>query len=586
MKKNVLALSIAAMIGGLGFASVASAGVIVGTGAAPAAGGRAVANAMQVPNITGFTLAEGGVGHALVVPYYSAQNGNMTVLHVVNTDTKSGKVAKIRFRGASNSDDVLDFQVLLSPGDVWTAAVTKGADGFANLTTADGACSIPALQKGVSVPFLAGRLNPNLTGDALANQTREGYVEIFNAADIPSDAVYGKTADAQSALYTAIEHVNGTAPCTSSAIQAALFNNNFGSLAGDAAAAKLAVEKTAANLGLDSPTGGLTADWYIINVPQTTTFSGAATALVGVGGTVGNYVAFPQNDTIKVATPELYTADPLLVSKGIAATSKDNIGAWAAADGTTAAVVEAIALDFPDMSTPYYGGYPVAGGQSAASQAANLTQALAVSSITNQYAKDASITAKTDWVFSMPTRRYNVALDYSKQTATQPPARVFSSVSGKVGTTTPVGVAAAANPGAPGGTQFFYTGNTKVVDGKICVDTQGAVFRDREETFKSGIPVFSPSTAKSSRMCGEANVLSFGEGVANPSVLGATVAREDVTAASIYENGWGVLDTTNGGVGLPIMGYSVIKLSNPQVAAGVSGNFGITWPHRFVKVNP
>ena len=150
----------------------------------------------------------------------------------------------------------------------------------------------------------------------------------------------------------------------------------------------------------------------------------------------------------------------------------------------------------------------------------------------------------------------------------------------------PVGVAGSPNNGLTDATQFFYTGNTKVVDGKICVDTQGAVFRDREEAFKSGIPVFSPSTDKSSRMCGEANVLSFGEGVANPSVLGATVAREDVNSASIYENGWGVLDTTNGGVGLPIMGYSVIKLTNPQVAAGVSGNFGITWPHRFVKVNP
>ena len=34
MKKNVLALSIAAMIGGLGFAGIASADVIRGTGAA------------------------------------------------------------------------------------------------------------------------------------------------------------------------------------------------------------------------------------------------------------------------------------------------------------------------------------------------------------------------------------------------------------------------------------------------------------------------------------------------------------------------------------------------------------------------
>ena len=584
MKKNVLALSIAAMIGGLGFVGAASASVIVGAGGAAVSaatvGAPAVNGRMLTPNITGFQLSEGGVGHALIVPYYTVQGDNATILHLVNTDTKNGKVAKIRFRGAANSDDVLDFQVLLSPGDVWTAAVTKGDNGFAQLVTADNTCSIPAFEKGVPVSFLDGRLNPNLKDDALANQTREGYVEIFNSADIPGGKFYGKDNDANSALYTATKHVAGKAPCTASVIQSALFDTDF--------TAAAASQNAAVKLGLDAPTGGLTGDWYIMNVPNTTTYSGAATALVAVGApagdpAIGNFVAFPQNDTIKIATPELFTADPSLVSKGFAGTTKDVDGAWAAADGTKAAVIEAIALDFPDLSTPYYA--PAATAQEPIDQAANLTQALAVSSITNQYAKDASIIAKTDWVFSMPTRRYSVALDYSKQTATTPAARVFTPVSGVAATPSPAGAPPAGAAGAAGATQFFYTGNTKVVDGKVCVDTQGTVFRDREETFKSGVPVFSPSSAKSARMCGEANVLSFGEGLTAPSVLGASVAREDVGAAALFENGWGVLTTTNGGVGLPILGYSVQKLTNPQASAGVSGNFGITWAHRFTKVN-
>ena len=576
MKKNVLALSIAAMIGGLGFVGAASASVIVGqdrTGATDVSAVTVAAGTMLAPTVTGFQLAEGGVGHALVIPYYTVQGDNATILHLVNTDTKNGKVAKIRFRGAANSDDVLDFQVLLSPGDVWTAAVTKGDNGFAQLVTADNTCSIPAFEKGVPVSFLDGRLNPNLKDDALANQTREGYVEIFNSADIPGGKFYGKDNDANSALYTATKHVAGKAPCTASVIQSALYDTDF----------TPAEEGAAVKLGLDAPTGGLTGDWYIMNVPNTTTYSGAATALVGQGGKVGNFVAFPQNDTIKIATPELFTADPSLVSKGFAGTTKDVTGKWLTADETKAAVIEAIALDFPDLSTPYYA--PAASAQEPIDQAANLTQALAVSSITNQYAKDASIIAKTDWVFSMPTRRYSVALDYSKQTATTPAARVFTPVSGVVGTPSPAGAPTAGAAGAPGATQFFYTGNTKVVDGKVCVDTQGTVFRDREETFKSGVPVFSPSSAKSARMCGEANVLSFGEGLTAASVLGASVSREDVSAAALFENGWGVMDTTYGGVGLPILGYSVQKLTNPQASAGVSGNFGITWAHRFTKVN-
>ena len=77
------------------------------------------------------------------------------------------------------------------------------------------------------------------------------------------------------------------------------------------------------------------------------------------------------------------------------------------------------------------------------------------------------------------------------------------------------------------------------------------------------------------------------------------MAREDAPVSALFENGWGVLNTANYpkgtvgavaqaavSIGMPILGYSVIKLTNPQATAGVSGNFGITWPHRFTKVNP
>ncbi len=572
MKKNVLALSIAAMIGGLGFAGMASASVIVGTGTG-------VTNTLlTTPNVTGFKFADGGVGHALVVPYYTVQNGNMTVLHLTNTDMKNGKVAKIRFRGAANSDDVLDFQVLLSPGDVWTAAISKNADGLASLTTGDTTCTIPAIGA-QSVAFKTSRLDPALSPEAAAEGTREGYVEIFNSADIPSDKVYtvGATANTNSALYTTVKHTAGKPACAAATIEAALFTTDF------------TAQADAAKIGLNSPSGGLMADWYIINVPQTTTYSGAATALVGVAPALpayGNYVAFPQNESMVIALPETFTADPSLASAGKSSYKKTSAGV--PSDPTTVAPIEAIALDFPDLSTPYYGG--VATAAKALTQAAALTQALAVSSITNQYAKDAGIFAKTDWVLSMPTRRYSVAVDYNAKNAlgAVAPARVYSVVSGTVAGAAPV----------PAALQYFSTDNTELVNGKVCVGTQGTTFLDREETGKSGSPVFSPSKASSARLCGEASVLSFAEGLTAPSVLGASVAREDAPASALFENGWGVLNTANypkgtlaaaqaaASIGMPILGYSVIKLTNPQATAGVSGNFGITWPHRFTKVNP
>ena len=552
MKKNVLALSIAAMIGGLGFAGAASAVVLNGTLVPNAA-------TLGATNATAFELTNGGVGHNLIVPYFTAQDGNMTVLHLTNTDVKNGKAVKVRFRGAANSDDILDFQVLLSPGDVWTGAVTAGADGVAQLTTADGTCTVPTLTKGVAQSFDTRRLQGSLSAADKAAGTREGYVEIFNMADIPDLDVYGAPAG-KSALFKAIKHVGGVAPCTASVIDTALLETNY-------------TEATAAAAGFATPTTGLMGDWYIINVAKTTTFSGGATALTavsapGVAGR-GNFVLFPQLSA-SVGAPDAFTADPALRTVAAnASTTKTVAGVVGALPaGYTLPVVEAAYYDLPDLSTPYLvpATTPIT-APGAAIQAELLTQQLAVKSITNQYANDASITAKTDWVFSMPTRRYSVAMDYRATT----PVRVFTP--GILGLD-PDG----AGPLLPA--SFFYTGNTAVDAGKICVNSDGQSFFDREETTKSSGAVFSPGSVDKTRFCGETSVLSFAD--AGTSVLGATVARQD-TGSSAYVNGWSVISTKNGGAGLPILGSSFIKLTNPQASAGMSGTYGITWPHRFTK---
>ena len=529
MKKNVLALSIAAMIGGLGFAGSASADVIVGTGGALN---------MTLSDATDLSLSEGGVGHSLVIPYFNAQNGNMTVLHVVNTDVDNGKAVKVRFRGAANSDDVLDFQVFMSPGDVWTAAVTQGANGVAQIVTADNTCTLPKLNPGVPQSFVTNRLNSKLTPDQIANNTREGYVEIFNMADIPKPTVL------KDSLYEAIKHNNGVAPCTSAILEATLVNYTQA----DEADARLA--------GFDTPTGSLMGDWYIINVPQTTTFSGAATAVLATTAAGvkarGNFVHFPQS-AVAAPTPDDFTADPLF--RGV--TPK----------------IEAANYDLPDLSTPFV---QVAGAAvTALDQAALLTKALSVKSVTNQYANDASITAKTDWVFSMPTRRYSVAANYAAARTAADPYRIFTDLSGTVA------AGFVAGPPAVPGTNWFSATNTTVEGDLICVTSKSQVFYDREETtFKGSGAVFSPGTAaQAPRFCGETSVLSFAD--AGNSVLAASVARQNVSGA--YANGWSMVDVSNTPNGLPILGASFIKLTNPNVGSGVSGTYGITWPHRFTK---
>ena len=495
MKKNVLALSMAAMIGGLGLAGVASAAVIPGTGT----GG------MTLTDATDLKVTYGGVGHILLVPYFTAQNGNATAIHLVNTDTTNGKAVKVRFRGAANSDDILDFTLLLSPGDVWTGMVTQGADGVAQLTTADKSCTFPSIKDaGGTIPFVKDRLGSALLPDVNSN-TREGYVEILNMADIKPG---------NNPLFTAIKHVNGTAPCTDSVLSPTLLVDP-------------ANEAAAATAGFDTPSGGLMGDWYIVNVPQTTTFSGGATAVKAVKtGDVnahGNFVFSPQLDT---AASTIASADPLFA-------------------GATPPIAAAM-YDLPDLSTPYIVTGTPSLPVTPKDQASALANAISVSNVSNQYITDPGLSASTDWVFSMPTRRYEVAMDYATNT------RVYTAL-------TP---------------SRFNSGNTSVSGSLICVNSQGQTFYDQEETSKSAGAVFSPGQVKVTRFCGETSVLSFGA-----SVLGAQVATQTTTSA--YVNGWGTINTTNGGFGLPILGAAFIKAVNGAATPGVSGTYGISFSHRF-----
>ncbi|MBO0990459.1 cell surface protein [Delftia sp. SD018] len=566
MKKNVLALSIAAMVGGLGFAGAASAGVVPGTLVPDAA-------TLGATNATGFQLTEGGTGHNLVVPYFSAQNGNMTVLHLVNTDTQNGKAVKVRFRGAANSDDLMDFQVFLSPQDVFTAAVTQGANGILQLVSSDNTCTLPRLNSAPlqatpdgakaanAVGFFNGttaRLNPKLSADALAAGSREGYVEIFNMADIPSAAVYNGN-NTQSNLYKTIKHnAAGVAACDSTVLNPSVLTTDH------------VAEGTAAAVGLATPTTGLMGDWYIMNVPQTTTFSGAATALTAVDGTGvaarGNFVLFPQRATaVTTAVANNATADPLFRTVDVGLSKDATTGA--VTGGTfTNPVIRAGQYDLPDMSTPYFAAPAPA---APLAQAEALSRQLAVTSVINQYANDTSISGKTDWVFSMPTRRYSVALNYNGA-GTTPAARVFS-----------------AQIMGAAGTPFFHDGNTEVTaaaaDARICVTADGQAFYGREEQFREDGAVLSPGQVAQVRFCGETSVLSFAD--AGTSVLGATVARQD-TGASAFMRGWANANVANGGNGLPILGASFQKLTNPSAGAGFSGTYGITWPHRATRVAP
>jgi hypothetical protein len=210
MRKNLIAMSVATLVAGLGMAGGAAANVLLDNGAAT----------ISPSNATFQEVRPGGIGHQLIVPYFNTQEGNATLFNIVNTDGVNGKAVKVRFRGASNSDDLFDFQVYMSPNDMWTATVTQTAAGLSVLTTSDTSCTIPSILSGQS--FVTARLPAGFTDQQKATQTREGYIEIFNMADVPpllpSTATGAATATANP-LFTSTKHpANGRPTCAGAAI--------------------------------------------------------------------------------------------------------------------------------------------------------------------------------------------------------------------------------------------------------------------------------------------------------------------------------------------------------------------------------
>ncbi|GHT86280.1 hypothetical protein AGMMS49960_21040 [Betaproteobacteria bacterium] len=228
MKKKFLAVNVALALGAMSGLAVAATSNFEDVVTATTITG----NTQRVALPGNVVVAEDYTGLINIVPYYSVQEGNTVALSITNNDTLNGKVLKVRFRSAEWSDDVLDFQVFLSPGDIWTAALTKEYDSVTDQYVAklnkseDKTCTRP------QIPAGGVRFHADQRVEGTSGHTLEGYVEIITLADIPprlngADAASAGadlefaaperddqvTASHVNPLYTVTKHVNGTPPC-------------------------------------------------------------------------------------------------------------------------------------------------------------------------------------------------------------------------------------------------------------------------------------------------------------------------------------------------------------------------------------
>lgn len=82
-------------------------------------------------------LSQGGKGDLLIAPLFMTGGGWTSEFKVINTNTVDSAVAKVVFHGPVKSEEVLDFLIFLSPGDVWTGTVMQNADGTVGVSSAD-----------------------------------------------------------------------------------------------------------------------------------------------------------------------------------------------------------------------------------------------------------------------------------------------------------------------------------------------------------------------------------------------------------------------------------------------------------------
>jgi hypothetical protein len=291
-------------------------------------------------------------GQVLLYPYYTVQavggNSYNTYLSVVNTTT-TAKAVKVRILEGKTSAEVLDFNLFLSPNDVWTAAIipsdaTDASPG--RIVTSDRSCTRPAIPA-AGEPFrnylyANANLADSLPGSELA-RTREGYVEMLEMGTLT-----GATA-------TAITHNSAGVPANCTVVQQASF--------------------TSVPAGqLLAPTGGLMGTGTLINV-NSGLDSGYKADALDAWSTIANY------SDAGFLTPNLASAQPaqsLVISSG-------EITPFGATG------ITAYRSDFVGSSGATAGAKAVA-------------SVFMHASVMNEYVLDTNTASNTDWVITQPLK--------------------------------------------------------------------------------------------------------------------------------------------------------------------------------------
>lgn len=306
-----------------------------------------LANAQAVPVIT-----NAGTGTAATVPYYTVRDGWETLMNITNT-TGNSLAVKVRVRESYNSRDVLDFNVLLSPFDVWTAWLSN-VGGRPFLRTNDRSCTVPISVRdaGAAGNELAYTGNFDDPGPDSTERMLEGYVEVLVMGEVGGEGAAGQTP-------WLAKHVNGEPRnCVAAA-------NNF-----------------VRGAGIPAWTGG--------NIPGV---EGSGDPLARA-----HYGAITSPDSLKVNVSYIKRASGV----GAGATAI-HLSGWGVGENLVTA------QQFPWFLEPTLASHAGLWSNSALPA---VEAALTASAVINEWSNNPNLGVQTDWVVAFPTKSFRVDRDF------------------------------------------------------------------------------------------------------------------------------------------------------------------------------
>ncbi len=454
------------------------------------AGVAGMANAQQYINPE-------GTGEVLIYPYYTVNNGINTLYSVVNT-TADAKAVKVRFLEGENTVEVLDFNVYMSPFDVWTGGLVAtdstvpGNVGqpSAYHTTSDTSCA-PYLDKARQefLPFAIDASQAPFSGiNSSLQRGTDGHIEVLEMA------VHAGPAAAASL------HGSDGVPANCAFFEAAWNDDSW-----------------TEDVDL-ATTGGLMGSAVLVNVNEGLAMTYDAVAVDGFWPAgVGSHT------------------EPGNLSPSIS-------------NGDTSATV-------------FNGG--VATTSAYASGAEAISSLFIKQNIYNEYALDAAVAGKSEWVITFPTKNPHV------NTAPLPVIPPFVNE---------------------------WNGTTSCHEFTLSIYDR----EEQEEQAQGGTVSPEPPSGANPALCYEVNVVEFilpsGAPGATSSIFGSdNLVTVTTPAGAKTESGWAnmgfISDSgtpyvdANGYQGLPVAGFAAQQFTNGGAADGLLAQYAGLFVHKGLVVS-